>query len=485
MFRLTAGDPHDLADVAAFTELLDRSDQHERASVRALFRGDAPLVVSRAPGRLDVMGGIADYSGSLVLQLPTREAALCAVQASSARHLMLVSLGGGDRAADFSCPLEELFPDGAPLPYDEAQAYFRRDQARSWAAYMAGCLLVLAHERGQRFDHGFSILVDSSVPEGKGVSSSAAIEVAVMTALCASLDLGLSPRDIAILCQTVENRVVGAPCGVMDQMTSSCGEEGRLLAILCQPAEILESIAFSDDLRVWGIDSGIRHAVTGADYGSVRCGAFMGFRMLSKLCRLPDGAASAITAPDEGRWGGYLANVTVHEFLTFADRLPIRMAGGDFLDEYHGTADDITSVDPGADYAVRAPTAHPVFEHHRIRCFAELLGAPPSERRDQLLGQLMYQSHASYGRCGLGSEGTDKLVDAVDSPGSKSKGLLGAKITGGGSGGTVAILGRPDAETKVRSLAEAYGLDTGRRPYLFQGSSPGAAQFGILRLEPS
>ena len=79
------------------------------------------------------------------------------------------------------------------------------------------------------------MLIRSAVPEGKGVSSSAALEVASMQAVAAAYELKILAPALARLCQKVENLVVGAPCGVMDQMTAACGETNRLLELLCQP----------------------------------------------------------------------------------------------------------------------------------------------------------------------------------------------------------------------------------------------------------
>ncbi|CAL5444787.1 unnamed protein product [Camellia sinensis] len=86
-----------------------------------------------------------------------------------------------------------------------------------------------------------------------------------------------------MLCQKVENHVVGAPCGVMDQMTSACGEANKLLAMICQPAEVIGLVAIPSHIRFWGIDSGIRHSIGGADYGSVRVGAFIGRKMIKSI----------------------------------------------------------------------------------------------------------------------------------------------------------------------------------------------------------
>ena len=85
----------------------------------------------------------------------------------------------------------------------------------------------------------------------------------------------------------------------------------------------------------------------------------------------------------------------------------------------------------------------------------------------------MFESHESYSACGLGSSGTDLLVELVREFGLEH-GLFGAKITGGGSGGTVAVLGRADATPSVLTIAEKYADQTGHTPYLFQVSSRGA-----------
>ena len=94
----------------------------------------------------------------------------------------------------------------------------------------------------------------------------------------------------------------------------------------------------------------------------------------------------------------------------------------------------------------------------------------------------MYQSHGSYSACGLGSDGTDLLVALAREAGS-AQGIYGAKITGGGSGGTVAILGRQDAGERVAGIGREYERRTGRTAYLFEGSSPGAAAVAPVRVE--
>jgi galactokinase len=475
-------------------DLLGQLARSEEPVVAGLFRGSEPLLVSRAPGRLDVMGGFADYSGSLALELPIAEAVFVVLQPHAEPTLELVSAGsgagaGGARRAVF--PLGELARH--TQSYAEARAYFRRDPSSAWAAYVAGCCIVLRLELGLELRSGVSLLVASSVPEGKGVSSSAALEVATLGVLAGHLGVRIDPVRAALLCQKVENLVVGAPCGVMDQMTSSCGLEGQLLPLLCQPAELLPCFALPATLALWGIDSGLRHEVSGADYTEVRVAAFMGYRWIAELRGLPvtTGDRSGHVQIDDPEWGGYLARMPRAEFeRQYRDLLPERVSGAEFLQRLGGISDPVTEVRPGSSYRVRAATAHPVHEHARANEFRDLLqrpelGANGTAGRQQgvlqRLGALMYEAHASYSACGLGSRGTDLIVDLVRELGPE-RGLFGAKITGGGSGGTVAVLGDARAAPTVHEVAARYARETGHVPQIFSGSSPGADAFGLRRI---
>ena len=235
------------------------------------------------------------------------------------------------------------------------------------------------------------------------------------------------------------------------------------MALLCQPAELQPDVPIPSELALWGIDSGERHAIGGSDYGAVRTGAFMGLRMLCEHASVPR---------------TYLANIACEEFERDLVRvLPEDMSGDEFLDRFGSTADDVTSVERGTRYRVRAPAAHPVYERRRAETFRQLLSEPADEAARRRLGELMYDSHASYGRCGLGSHGTDLLVELVCTEG-PAAGLYGARITGGGSGGTVAVIGRRDAAAAIERVAHAYERQTGYRPYVFAGSSPGVMAFG-------
>jgi len=447
------------------------------------FDRTAPVTVARAPGRLDLMGGIADYSGALVLELPLAAATLVAAQPTRDGRLTVRSLASLGTFADTEATVsvEALAPHGVPLDYPAACTLLAAQPRQRWAAYVVGAFVVLARERGLFID-GMRLLVDSSVPLGKGVSSSAALEVAAMNAICAAHGMSLGGRDLALLSQMVENLVVGAPCGVMDQMTAACGERDRLLALLCQPAELQAHVVLPPELEVWGIDSGIRHEVGGADYSAVRVGAFMGYRIIAEAVGLAvTGKSEGRVHIDDVRWCGYLANVTPSEWeSTLRSAVPEVMDGASFLRRYDGITDSVTRVDPARSYAVRQPTAHPIYEHHRVRVFRALLEAGAAAENERLLlGELMYQSHVSYSACGLGTNGTDCLVALA-----REAGAYGAKITGGGSGGVVAVLTRAGSQAVVQRMAQEYERLTGHAATVLGGSSDGAVRFGVLCLYP-
>ncbi|CAD7702951.1 unnamed protein product [Ostreobium quekettii] len=313
------------------------------------------------------------------------------------------------------------------------------------------------------------IVVRSNVAEGRGVASSAAVEVAAMKALLAAVGRADLPgRDLALLCQKVENLVVGAPCGVMDQMASAMGPPARLLPILCHTAEAQPPISIPDHIRLYGIDSGVLHSVRDDAYCRVRAAAFMGLKMISDMKKV---LPSCLAALSPSEWIGDLEEI-----------LPAEISGEEFLAAHGPHVDHVTTVDDHMHYRIRAATRHPILENFRVKLFRQLLGAPPSNAQLLALGELMFQSHASYRACGLGSKGTDAIVDLVkheadlvtgQRPGVDQVntqaltlgGVFGAKSSGAGCGGTVCVMasnddaGRAAVERVAREYGERYGIE--------------------------
>lgn len=412
---------------------------------RSFFTGSSPIFLARAPGRLDVMGGIADYSGSLVAEMPIAQAAYCAAQADLSGQLTIRSLSIGR---------EVRLPTGSPLSPESLSVALSRER---WALYLAGCLALLQEEGLLAQGMGARLLLTSDVPLGAGVSSSAAIEVATLRALAAAFEIALDGLTLARLCQRVENVYVGAPCGIMDQVTSALGQENQLLLLRCQPHTVEGYTSIPEGWTVFGIDSCVKHSVGGVGYTGVRAAAFMGAKLLG------------LTPTD------YLCNLSPADYSARGITLPETLTGAEFREKHGATWDTVTTVVPEQLYPVRAATEHPIFENARVATFLSAL-----ETGDlAAAGEQMLAAHASYSRCGLGTPETDLLVTLALA----QEGVVGAKITGGGSGGTVCLLCRTERASQVAQVVtQAYAEQTGTLPRLIQGTSPGALAVPVARL---
>ncbi len=254
------------------------------------------------------------------------------------------------------------------------------------------------------------LTVSSDVPQSVGVSSSAALEVATARALGAGT---IEPLRLAALCQEAENHVVGAPCGIMDQVTVAVGTPGAVLPILCRPASLQRALPLPPGVEVVGWPTGAEHDVGGAPYRRARAAAFMGKRIVEATL---------------GRTWSWVSEVPRGAL----DDLPDVLDGATFVDRWGSTDDAVTTVEPAETYPVRAATSFGVEEHVRgMRAASHL------EHGDlAALGPLMAASHAGYDAMGLGHPRATATVDEARS----RAGVHGARSSGGGSGGTVVVL---------------------------------------------
>ena len=468
------------------------------------FDATGPIVGARAPGRLDVMGGIADYSGSIVMEMPISEAAFVAWQWREDRNLKIRSVRAEAEgmAPEVIISLDEFTDEeGYIRASEQVRQSLNADPATRWASYVAGCFYVMLSAYGRvaqgKVDSrlgelGANILLDSDVPLGAGVSSSAAIEVATMHALSEAAGIHPSDMTLAAWCQRAENIIVGAPCGIMDQVTSALGRENALLVLKCQPHLLLGNQKIPPGWRFIGLDSRVKHSVGGSHYTKARVGAFMGL----KIIQLESGGKLL---------ENYLCQMSAAEFAEYRDLIPETLTGAEYHELYGRLPDVITRVNPAETYRPRACAEHPILENERVKEFAALLSlamfrqedrnlldAPATEANSgpdtqmmREIGELMRQSHASYSeRVDLGSPETDLLVNLAQERGPE-RGLFGAKITGGGSGGTVALLttDTAEADAALEEVCRAYEAQTGLAPRPIVGSSPGAVMFGARFIE--
>ncbi|MHB1938566.1 MAG: galactokinase [Acidobacteriaceae bacterium] len=443
-----------------------------------------PVYMSRAPGRLDLMGGNVDYTGGLVFQATIREATWAAVQLRSDSLIVfwnpqMREQGWQDRV-EFK--LESLSDESA------VRKLVNRSPQVRWTAYVLGVFYLLRSRYADRITSGANVYLESEVPLNKGVSSSAAVEVAVMKAASAAYGIDLAGIELALACQWVENVIAESACGIMDQAASVLGDEGHVLPLLCQPCSPQPLVHLPDGLVYWAIDSGVKHAVTGIEYEAARAAAFIGYRMICEWEGLPLTLDESGRIPQfrDPRWNGYVSKITPSVFRSkYEHKLPEILSGDEILLLEKTHPDPSTIVRPGVNYRVRACTRYAVEENQRIELFVELArGAQhgPITNAFRAMGELMFQSHWSYTECGLGCKETDLLIELVREECAENQ-LYGAKITGGGAGGTVVVLGAKGAEEAFRKVVANYARASSFEPYVFKGSSMGADRFGLRVLQ--
>lgn len=452
------------------------------------FQAGKDILINRTPGRLDLMGGNDDYTGGLVFETTIREATLVAVQARTDDRVVFFNPGakayGWQDRVEFS--LCDLSDEGVAKPLEQVRNWIHADARRSWCAYILGALYFLMSRFPERVKHGLSLYLESDVPLGKGVSSSAALEVAPMKAMACLYGIDVSGVELASWTQWVEIALTQSACGIMDQLAVVMGDEDCFVPMLCQPCQPYPLVRLPSNLRIWAIDSGVRHSVAGLEYESARAATFIGYRLLCDWECLEPRLDETGSLPRwvEPRWNGYLANLSPSEFRArYEARLPQMMPGRDFQSLGVQHLDPFTPIRPEVNYRVRGATRYAVEENWRVSTFFSLISRAAAEAgplAPRLLGELMYQSHLGYTECGLASEATDKIVELVRAE--KADGLVGAKITGGGAGGTVAVLGlnTAAAEAAIRRVTERFEAWSGKEPYLFHGSSAGCDRFGLL-----
>lgn len=349
---------------------------------RRTFGRDAEITAT-APGRVNLIGEHTDYNGGYVLPsaLPHETRVLFARRDDRRVRACSADLGAAS-LTEFEIGAEQ------------------RNQA--WADYLQGVTWALG-ERGAQLS-GCDLLISSTVPIGKGLSSSASLEVSVARALNNAFDLKLSDVDIAMIGHRAETGFVGAPVGIMDQMVCSLGDTSTAL-FLDSATVTFEKIPIPPDVELGVIDSGIAHSHASGEYRTRR-----------QEC---EEAAQQLGV----RW---LRDVSLHD-LPRIEQLPAPL---------------------------NRRARHVVTENARV------LSAVEAMRRNdaQTLGRLFLESHASMrDDFEVSLPAIDQLVDIAAS----DRDTYGARLTGGGFGGAIVILcKRSAARTVTNRTQQKYASQT-------------------------
>jgi galactokinase len=338
--------------------------------------GGVPTGTWQAPGRVNLIGEHTDYNEGYVLPFAIDRTARVAVAARADKTVRLLSTYGDQGVVTTS--LDSLEPGSA----------------KGWTKYPLGVMWAL-RQRGIDVP-GVDLLLDSNVPLGAGLSSSHAIECAVITAMNELTGAGLQAEDMVLATQQAENDFVGAPTGIMDQSASLRGSKGHAVFLDCRDQHV-SLVPFETepaDLVMLVIDTKVSHSHADGGYASRRASCELGAEVLG------------VTA---------LRDVQV----------------GD-LEEAAGLLDEVTF----------RRVRHVVTENDRVLQTVELLAAegPAS------IGALLDASHASMrDDFEISCPELDLAVEA-----SRSNGAIGARMTGGGVGGAAIALTPVGSEQKVR-----------------------------------
>lgn len=226
-----------------------------------------------APGRVNLIGEHTDYNGGLVLPLAIDRRTTCTMTPREDRILRVSSAAATGDAVQIA--IDDLSPDAVT----------------GWSAYALGVAWAL-QELGADLSAvtGFDISLDSDVPIGAGLSSSAAIECSVAVALNELWGLGLTPMELARAGRLAENSAVGAPTGIMDQAASMLGELDHAVFLDCT-TEVAQTVPLhleENDLALLIVDTRVEHAHATGGYAERRAScekgaAAMGVTLLSEL----------------------------------------------------------------------------------------------------------------------------------------------------------------------------------------------------------
>jgi galactokinase len=347
--------------------------------------GAQASVRAEAPGRVNLIGEHTDYNGGFVLPAAIPQTTRVELRTSNDRQVRIWSAA---------------FRDRGPLEFELG----REIRDRSWADYIKGMTVVLAEYGLAR---GFDARIESDVPVGGGLSSSAALEIAVGRALREAFGLSLSDVELALAARRAENEFVGTPVGIMDQMACSLASTSTALFLDTRSLEY-ERVDIPSEAALIVINSGIEHRHAGGGYAERR-----------RECE----QAAALLGVRE------LRDVDEHALA----RAPLP---------------------PELLRRVR----HVVTENRRVLATVQAFRA----RNLALVGALFVESHVSLRddfKVSLAE--IDALVDAA----TRVEGVYGARLTGGGFGGSIVALASASRGRRAADeIVAAYASGTGNEP---------------------
>lgn len=387
--------------------MVDRhlSDSALRSRFRGLFGDSGDLQIAAAPGRVNLIGEHTDYNDGWVFPMAIE------------RHVWVAFAGRSDsilRAHSVA------FNETREVSLEDLESA----RGSRWFSYVAGMAWAMSSS-GLSLE-GIDMVVDGNVPVGSGLSSSAALEMAIARALCAASRIGWDPKRMARLGQQVENDFVGVNCGLMDQMASAAAQHGCALLLDCRSLET-EAVRFPEQATIVVMDTGSRRSLAASTYNDRRASCDRAVEILRSI------------APDI-------------RALRDVDR--------DLLESARSLMDNITF----------RRAVHVVEENLRPRAMATAL----REANLEMAGHLMNASHASlrdlYGVSG-------KELNLITDLARRHPACFGARLTGAGFGGcAVALVEAENADAFIDEMQASYAAQVDLPSDFFACSPVGGAR---------
>ena len=358
--------------------------------------GAKPWVWVRAPGRVDLMGSHTDYNLGYVLTMAIDRDTWIAARPRPDHIGRIRSL---TVAGESSFSLDAI----------------TRDKQLPWANYVRGVATVLKSE-GYPLT-GFDGLIQSTIPIGSGLSSSAALECATGVLFQSLSNWHIGPVEMAKLCQRAENEFVGMNCGLLDQYSSMMGQEGSAIRLDCRNLTS-DPINVPDDLRVVICDTRANRELTGSEYGDRRAQCEEGTHLLSQVF-------TGVTA---------LRDVSLEQFEALEANLPETVARRcRFIIEENVRVLELSEALPSAD-------------HKTIQ---------------DLTAESFAGACELYEIC---SPEMEMMMEAM----LKAPGVIGARQAGAGFGGCmVAFVDATQVEVFREAVATVYLHNTGIEPEIY------------------
>lgn len=376
-------------------------ENHPREGEAESFReafGRAPTHAVRAPGRVNWIGEHTDYEEGLVLPCAVDRDTHVLAAPVPGHRVRVVSKGFGEAEFDLRAPRRQ----------------------RSWVDYVQGAADALGKQLGAGALAGADLWIDSRVPREAGLSSSAALSVAVVFAFDRLFGLGQSPRQLARAAHDGESRFVGVGCGILDSFASALGQAGHVLRIDCRDGSVTPIEIGHTPVAMLVIHSGIRRQLVNG-----------GYQQRVAECRAAFEAArsAGLIGPDATA----LRDLSLEALPELAAHVP----------------------DP-----VFRRARHVVRENARVDAVCAALAENDLPR----VGELLRASQTS-----LRDDFEVSLpeLDLLCSLADEQDAVFGSRLTGAGWGGCTLHLVRPDeAEAVAARIASGFSERYGRRPEL-------------------